>query len=206
VSLDTRTLQESIVFKLRAETPAAWAHHVADHLDDFLVDHAACERKASANAMHFVVRYPDRVELVDAMVEVAREELEHFHDVFHIMRERGVELGPDEKDPYVNALLRLGHKKGQQRLLDRLLLGSIIEYRGCERFAMLARRLGELEGEEELSEFYRELAASESKHRGDFYELALAYFDDDIVEERLDFWLDHEARIVEQLPIRAALH
>lgn len=194
------------MFKLRADTPPEWATYVADHLDKFLIDHAACERKASANAMHFVVRYPDRADIVDAMVEVAREELEHFHDVFHLMQERGVELAADEKDPYVNALLKPSHKKGEKRLLDRLLLSSIIEYRGCERFAMLSRELAERPEEADLAEFYKDLAASESKHRGDFYELALNHFDRDEVEERLDFWLDLEGSIVEELPIRAALH
>ncbi|QDG51049.1 tRNA-(ms[2]io[6]A)-hydroxylase [Persicimonas caeni] len=194
------------MFKLRADTPPEWAVYVADHLDQFLIDHAACERKASANAMHFVVRYPDRADIVDAMVEVAREELEHFHDVFHLMQERGVELAADEKDPYVNALLKKSHKKGEKRLLDRLLLGSIIEYRGCERFAMLSRELAKRPDDAALAEFYKELAASESKHRGDFYELALNHFDRDDVEARLDFWLDLEGQIVDELPIRAALH
>jgi tRNA-(ms[2]io[6]A)-hydroxylase len=194
------------MFKLRQDTPLDWAVYVADHLDTFLIDHAACERKASANAMHFVVRYPDRADIVDTMVEIAREELEHFHQVFHLMQERGVELGSDEKDPYVNALLKKSHKKGQKRMLDRLILGSIIEYRGCERFAMLSRELAERPEEAELAEFYKDLAASEAKHRGDFYELALAYFPRDEVEERLDFWLDLEGEVVAELPIRAALH
>lgn len=194
------------MFKLRADTPDDWATYVADHLDEFLIDHAACERKASANAMHFVVRYPDKPDIVDAMVEVAREELEHFHQVFHIMQERGVQLASDEPDPYVNKLLKPARGGGQERLLDRLLLGSIIEYRGCERFAMLGRELESRPDEADLGGFYRELAASESKHRGDFYELALAYFDQDVVEDRLDFFLDLEAEAVEELPIRAALH
>lgn len=192
------------MFKLRQETPAEWATYVVEHLDTFLIDHAACERKASANAMHFVVRYPDKADIVDAMIEVAREELEHFHQVFHLMQKRGVALGPDEKDPYVNALLAVGQHKGEGRLMDRLLLGSIIEYRGCERFAMLSRAL--LKTDPALGQFYKELAASEAKHRNDFYELALNYFAADEVQARLDFWLDHEARIVRELPIRAALH
>lgn len=194
------------MFKLRADTPIAWATHIADHLNAFLVDHAACERKASANAMHFVVRYPDKADIVDAMVQVAREELEHFQQVFHLMQQRGVALAADEKDPYVNALLRPSHEKGRPRMLDRLLLGSIIEYRGCERFAMLSRELANRPDEADLADFYKELAASEAKHRGDFYELALAYFPADEVADRLDFWLDLEADIVADLPIRAALH
>lgn len=196
------------MFKLRATTPPEWATFVADHLDEFLPDHAAAERKASANAMHLVVRYPDKLDLVDAMIEVAREELEHFHQVFHLMRERNIALTRDEPDPYVNALLDHSRSSGSDRLLDRLLLGSIIEYRGCERFAMLGRELAARPGAEEaeLGEFYRVLAASEAKHRGDFYELALQYIPKEKVEPRLDEFLDVEARVVEELPIRAALH
>lgn len=192
------------MFKLRAETPQEWASFVADHLNEFLVDHAACERKASANAMSFVVRYPDREDIVAKAAEIAREELEHFEQVFAIMRERDVALASDEKDPYVNALLAESRATGTDRLLDRLLLGSIIEYRGCERFAMLARELASRD--HELDHFYRELAASESKHRNDFYDLALVHFPAEAVQSRLEHLLDCEAAIVRELPIRAALH
>jgi len=193
------------VFKLRAQTRPEWAEFVADHLDGFLADHAACERKASANAMHFVVRYPDRVELVSKMIEIAVEELEHFQQVFELMRERGVDLADDERDPYVNQLLGYVRNGRDTRFMDRLILGSIIEYRGCERFAMLGREL-ERRGDERLGKFYIELAASESKHRGDFLEAALLYFDDEEVNARVDELLDAEAEILEGLELRAALH
>ncbi len=42
---------------LRVPTPAEWLSVVLDDLDAFLVDHAACERKASATGMMFVVRF-----------------------------------------------------------------------------------------------------------------------------------------------------
>lgn len=69
--------------------------------DTFLVDHAACERKASATGMAFVVRYPDRLDLVDAMIGFAREELEHYHRVIQEIIRRGLTLGPDTKDVYI---------------------------------------------------------------------------------------------------------
>lgn len=193
-----------IGFKLRADTAADWGDYIADNLDGFLVDHAACERKAAANAMHFVVRYPDRYELVDRMIHIAREEMEHFHQVFHLMRDRKLQLGSDEPDPYVNALLKHVRNGRDTRFLDRLILGSIIEYRGCERFAMLGQAL--TDRGDELGEFYRELAASESKHRGDFIDMAELYFPIDDVKSRLSELLDVEAEIVEALPHRPALH
>ena len=125
------------MFKLRAQTEKAWALHVVENMGPFLVDHASCERKASASAMHFVVRYPDRLELVSRMAQIAKEELEHFQEVFEIIRERGIPLTSDEPDPYVNQLLKHARNGRMTRFMDRLLLGAIIEYRGCERFVML---------------------------------------------------------------------
>ena len=41
--------------------------------DRFLIDHAACERKASATAMSFVVRYPDRDRVLEPLIALAIE-------------------------------------------------------------------------------------------------------------------------------------
>ena len=194
------------MYKIRTETDPAWAECVLDDFDTFLVDHAAEERKAGAAAKHFAVRYHDKPELIDVMLGVAREELEHFHQVFRLIRERGGTLGADEKDPYVNALLEHAWSSADQRLLDRLLIGSIVEYRGCERFAMLANKLPERGADDQLVEFYRGLAADDSRHRQIYYEMAQRYFDEERVEERLDEFLDLEAEIVEELPLRPALH
>ena len=51
------------MFNLQYNTPAEWVDTVLTDLDTFLVDHAACERKASANAISLIVRYPDKAEL-----------------------------------------------------------------------------------------------------------------------------------------------
>ncbi len=64
--------------KLRVSTSPDWIDAVLKDFDAFLLDHASCERKASATALAFTTHYPDRPELVAAMIELAREELEHF--------------------------------------------------------------------------------------------------------------------------------
>ncbi|MCH6579638.1 MAG: hypothetical protein IH802_04660, partial [Nitrospinae bacterium] len=59
----------------------------------------------------------------------------------NLKTERGLELAPDDKDPYVNtmnALSRKGTHVPEEYLLDRLLLAGIVEARGCERFGMVA--------------------------------------------------------------------
>ena len=194
------------MYKLRTDTPPEWAQCVLADFDTFLLDHAAEERKAHAAALHFAVRYHDKPELIDAMLEVAKDELEHFHDVFRLIRERGKTLAADEKDPYVNALLSHARSSGQPRLLDRLLIGSITEFRGCERFAILSRELDASDADPSLADFYSDLAAADSRHRTVYYEMACNYFPQDKVDHRLDTLLDHEADIVSQLPLRPALH
>ena len=190
------------MLSLREHTPPQWLDVVLADFDAFLVDHAACERKAAATGMAFVVRYPDRVEILDELIAFAREELEHFHQVFGLLRARGVQLGPDEPDPYVTRMLKLVRTGRDERLLDRLLVSGVVEARGCERFGMVARG-GPDEG---IREFYRELERGEARHHALFLRLARVYFSSETIEARLDALLDAEAQIVRSLPLRAALH
>jgi len=190
---------------LRATSAKAWLEAVLADFDRFLLDHAACERKASSMAMHLAAHYPDRHSLVDAMVDLACEELDHFRQVYRIVRERGLSLPPDEKDAYVNALnglSRRGTGDSEAYFLDRLLLAGIIEARGCERFGVIAEALEE----GPLKDFYRQIAHSEARHRDLFLGLAREYFAPEEVSERQAALLDAEAEIVMRLPARAALH
>ncbi|HTD87281.1 MAG TPA: tRNA isopentenyl-2-thiomethyl-A-37 hydroxylase MiaE, partial [Candidatus Binatia bacterium] len=49
---------------LTAATRPEWVKTVMADLPAFMQDHADCERKASAMAMSFVAKYPDRVEII----------------------------------------------------------------------------------------------------------------------------------------------
>lgn len=183
-------------------TPPAWTATVLEHFDAFLIDHAACERKASATGMAFVVRYPDRQSLLEPMIAFAREELEHFHQVYRLIAARGLTLRSDEKDPYVERLGKWVRGGRDARLLDRLVLGGVVEARGCERFGMVAEALppGDLKG------FYLELTRAEARHVGLFHRLAREIFDAAAVEERVADLLALEGRVVAELPLRPALH
>ena len=188
--------------RLKVQTSPAWTEAVLQDFDSFLQDHAHCERKASGSAMNMLSHYPDRAELVAAMVDLAREELQHFSEVYRHMAARGLILGPDRKDPYVHRLAREYRKGSEAYFLDRLLVAGILESRGCERFGLVAAALPA----GALKDFYLAIARSEARHQGLFVELALLYFDRAAVETRLDELLDAEARIVADLPPRAALH
>jgi len=188
--------------ELKFNTPAAWAEGIVNAMDDFLPDHAAAEKKASSMAMGMVAHYPDKAELVVAMTDLALEELSHFRAVVKLMHGRGLSLLPDEKDPYVNALRRNFRNGKAPYFLDRLLIGSIVEARGAERFGMIADALPA----GELKRFYRSITRSERTHEDLFLRLAEKYFDATEVHLRLEELLDSEAAIVSELPIRVALH
>ncbi len=194
------------MLELRVATTDPWVTVVLDGFDDFLLDHAACERKASANAISLVTHYPDRRELVRLMIELAREELHHFQQVHRLIDERGLVLARDRKDPYLNALLKRTRRGREDYFLDRLLIGGIAEARGCERFGLIATALEKSGADSEFAAFYANLSESEARHRDLFVDLAELYFDKDTVGSRLSEWLDDEARIVSELPISAALH
>jgi tRNA-(ms[2]io[6]A)-hydroxylase len=187
---------------LRCATSPEWVPTVLADFDTFLVDHAACERKASATGMLFVVRYPDRPALIGPLIDFAREELEHFHEVWKIVSARGLQLRRDRPDDYARALLEGARHGRDERLLDRLLIAGILEARGCERFGLLSNALEE----EELHEFYRDLVRADARHQRLFFDLAREYFDDDIVRERSEVLLELEADIVTRLPVRPALY
>ncbi|TQV86309.1 tRNA-(ms[2]io[6]A)-hydroxylase [Exilibacterium tricleocarpae] len=190
------------MFALRFHTPDDWTQIVMEHFDRFLVDHAAAEKKASGMAISMLSHYPDRPELVRTMADLAVEEMNHFREVIKLMLARGLQPTPDEKDPYVNQLRKAMRKGSDPYLLDRLLVGGVIEARGCERFGLVAEALEP----GPLRDFYAAITTSESRHREVFVDLAKCYFDTDAVTGRLHQLLDIEAEIVSRLPLRAALH
>lgn len=190
------------MFGLRVPTPAGWLPVVMADFDTFLLDHAANERKASAMAMHLVSHYPDRQELVAAMVDLACEELEHFRLVYGQIAARGLRIAPDTRDAYVRALQGHCRKGTEPYFMDRLLVAGIVEARGCERFGLVAAALPE----GPLKALYDDFTRSEARHHALFGRLARTYFDDAAVEARVAQLLDREAEIVAELPLRPALH
>lgn len=192
----------TFMYSLRFATPSAWTDAVLDEFDVFLLDHAAAEKKASGMAMSMLSHYPDKTDIVEAMMALALEELTHFREVVKFIHQRGLRLGADSKDPYVNALRQCMRKGSDVYLLDRLLIGSIVEARGCERFGLIADALPP----GELKRFYTAITESEARHEDLFLRLAQNYFSDSSISERMHELLDIEAAIVAKLPIAPALH
>ncbi len=188
--------------QLASTTDPEWVKVILENFDDFLIDHASCERKAMAYAMSVVVKYPDRTEIIPDLLQVAQDELDHFRDVLVLMNERGLQMTPDEPDPYVNQLIQVCRHGREKRLLDRLLVASVIETRGAERFRIIAEALED----PRLKDFYRDLWATEARHGDVFKKMALNYFDENEIESRNQEIIDAEAKIIANLEWRPSLH
>ncbi|MDA1274586.1 MAG: tRNA-(ms[2]io[6]A)-hydroxylase [Verrucomicrobia bacterium] len=190
--------------ELTVATRPEWTAAVMSNLAAFLQDHADCERKASAMAMSFVAKYPDRLEIIPDLIETAIEELEHFQQVYSHMAKRGISLAKEmTQDPYIKVLMELCRTDPLNRFLDRLLLASIIECRGAERFRLVCEAI---EGDAELKEFYHRLWVSEAKHGNIFVKMALEYFEETAVYSRLNELNIAEGEVVGRLETRSALH
>ena len=188
---------------LKTQSPQAWVDAVMADFNSFLQDHADCERKASAMAMSFVAKYPDRKEIIDELIETGIEELQHFQQVYELLKARGVMLTHEiQEDPYIKKLLALCRTGRGERFMDRLLLASIIECRGAERFKLVYEALEP----GDLKKFYHNLWASEARHGNIFVKMALNYFPEKEVYKRLGDLNDLEGQIIKTLPIRSALH
>lgn len=187
---------------LLAATPADWAATALADLSAFLLDHASCERKAAMLCLSMVSQYPDRPFLVEPLITLAREELDHFQQVYRLLGRRGLVLGQDEKDPYVNEFLKAARSGPRERLLDRLVIAALIEARGCERFGLVADYLDD----PELKPFYAMLSRAEAGHYRVFIRIAERFFTPAEVQAAVDRLAPLEARAMLGSPFRHALH
>ena len=140
-TLGNRAMAEQDIFRLipaLKTTHESWIKVVLGRFDDFLKDHASCEKKASGMAMNMASHYPDLPVLLTAMVDLAVEELNHYREVVRLIIARDNQPGPDSKDHYVKELNGLVRKGKEHFLLDRLLVAALIERRGAERFQLIS--------------------------------------------------------------------
>jgi tRNA-(ms[2]io[6]A)-hydroxylase len=190
------------VLNLASRTPPDWAHRAAAHIEDVLLDHAHCEKKAAGAAVRMLFRYPQHVFLQQPIAALAREELEHFSRVLGLLAERGIPFARQKPSAYGGRLHALLRVEEPAALLDLLLVSALIEARSCERFRLLA---GTLE-DAEIAGLYADLLASEARHHQTYVELAEALAPRDEVRTRLRDLADHEARILEEPSRHVRLH
>ena len=192
------------MFRLKLPTDPRWVNIVEKNIEEILTDHAYCEQKAATNAINIIVKFPEKSDLVSAMLELAKEELQHFEMVHIKLIERGFVLGRERRDEYVNLLysfMRSGESRSLQ-CVDRLLFGAMIEARSCERFSVLSENINDAD----LKEFYKMLMISEANHYTMFLGFARKYADGIDVEKRWQEWLDYEGEIIKGFGQKETIH
>jgi tRNA-(ms[2]io[6]A)-hydroxylase len=198
-------MSEKTILKLQLPTDPTWVTNVVEsNIEEILTDHAFCEQKAATNAITLIVQNPNLSDLVQGMIALAQEELEHFRLVHEIILKRGYVLGRERKDNYVGELQKFMQKGGSRtdQLIDRLLFSAMIEARSCERFKVLSENINDAE----LASFYYELMVSEATHYATFIRLAKKYACNIDVDKRWKEYLAFEAIVIQNYGKKETIH
>lgn len=180
------------MLNLKSATSSQWIQRIAANVDELLIDHAHCEKKAAATALNLIFAYVENDELCREMELIVNEELEHFRMVLELLKLREVRFRRIKPSSYGRRLNELVRRQEPQRGVDRLLVAGLIEARSCERFALLRDHLAE----EELANFYAGLFESEARHHATYVRLAKQFDAERNVLERLDWLAQREAEII----------
>lgn len=211
IHADTEPAQEDALAAVRAElpllyaTPRSWAELAADHLGEFLADHAVCEQQAALYGLSLVGHYPDDAELVRHMSALAAEEVAHLRRVTAILHRRGLHPSKIRSNPWVRGL-RAGIESGRESSLkvDRLLVGALIEARSCERFTSLLEVIERRDPE--VARLLHDLGPAEKRHWQMFYGLAERELPEAELATRWQRWLELERDLSKQGGLAPTVH
>ena len=192
---------------LQMATDPRWVEIVEKNIEEILIDHAYCEQKAASNAISLIVAYPQYADLVAALSAICKEEMEHFELVHEKLQERGLKLGFERKDPYVNDLAQyLKHTKTNNTpagvFVNKMLFAAMIEARSCERFKILSEEIAD----EDLQNFYRGLMESEARHYTTFLSFARKYSNGIDVDAAWKEFLAFEAELMASYGKKKTMH
>lgn len=185
---------------LKLSTDPRWVNLAEKSLEDILTDHAYCEQKAATSFISLIQAFSEEAEMVKKLAPLVTEEWGHFRMVLNELEKRGLKLGKQRKDEYVNNLIAFQIKGGDrtQWMVDKFLTFALVEARSCERFRLLSLELQD----EELRTFYHKLMISEAGHYRLFLDLAKRYMDEAYVKNRWQEFLDYEAEMISKLELR----
>jgi len=188
------------ILGLQLPTDPRWVDLASLSMTEILTDHAYCEQKAATTCISLIQRFSDRERLVKELAPIVTEEWGHFRMVLAEMQKRGLKLGKQRKDIYVNALIGFQVTGGsrEDHMLDRLLTMALVEARSCERF----KRLSEGLADEYMRNFYRRFMESEAGHYTLFIELSEEYIAPKKVRARWQQWLEFKAGVMQEMAVR----
>src|SRR2546423_12416742 len=178
----------------REKIPADWLPKVLSNLPAVLVDHAHLERKAATSALN-LEKYRDLYPRVEDLNAIAIEELQHFQLVLRLLKQRGIPFGQPYPSPWISGLMKSVRNGQRQQVIDHLICCSLIEGRSCEKFRVLATQLKPVDLE--LANFYGTLVESEGNHYATYLLMAKG-IDEVETEQRLDFYLDLDAKLIRE--------
>ncbi|MAO32111.1 MAG: tRNA 2-methylthio-N6-isopentenyl adenosine(37) hydroxylase MiaE [Crocinitomicaceae bacterium] len=191
---------------LKLETDPRWIDVASENIEQILIDHAFCEQKAASNAISIIVQFPQYTDLVKDMTAICIEEMEHFGMVHEKLIERGLKLGFERKDHYVNDILKFLKKNisgtKECQFVNQMLFAAIIEARSCERFKILSEKLTD----KDLKIFYRNLMESEARHYTTFLKYARKYATTIDVEKRWQDLLSFEGSLMRSYGTNETIH
>jgi len=188
------------ILGLQLPTDPRWVNLAELQLGEILTDHAYCEQKAATTCITLITKNPEKALLVEELSPIVTEEWGHFRQVIAELKKRGLPLGKQRKDIYVNKLIAFQIKGGSpaERFLDQMLIMALIEARSCERF----KRLSEGLDDEYMRKFYRRFMESEAGHYTLFITLAEHYINKKVVRERWKQWLEYEKELMNSEEVR----
>lgn len=139
-------------------------------------------------------------DMVDKMVLLIREELHHFYQVFEIIENNNIPYEPIAASRYARGMISKVRTSEPEALIDKLVIGALIEARSCERFAKIAPFLNPA-----IGKFYISLLRSEARHYQDYLLLAEQVSDKDI-SDRIDYFTSIEAKLIQSPDTDFKLH
>lgn len=190
------------MLSLKSATSPRWLEQILGCVEELLLDHAHCEKKAASTAMNLIFSYVDRVDLVRDLSEIVVEELDHFRQAIALVEARGIRFRRLKPSAYGSRLGETIRKNEPGRAVDRLLVAGLIEARSCERFSLLVEHLPD----RPLAEFYRSLFESEARHHSTYVRLAKLFAPDAAVDARLDELAAAEAQIIARGDVLPRMH
>ncbi len=198
--MQEETIDVKNILGLQLPSDPRWVDLISISLEAILTDHAYCEQKAATTCITLIQRYSEYEKLITELAPIVTEEWGHFRSVLAELHKRGLKLGRQRKDVYVNELLLFQKKGGHvdDRFLDELLTMALIEARSCERF----KRLSEGLNDDYLRKFYRKFMESEAGHYTLFITMAEHYLPKPKVRKRWKEWLAFEQDLMNRMEIR----
>ena len=181
------------MLRLKKETRADWISQAMPQINEILLDHAHCEKKAASMALHLMFRYPEYPQLMLPLSELAREELRHFEQVFAVMEERNIRFRRQRPSTYAGRLVSVVRKDEPHRMLDLMICACLIEARSCERMKILSETLTD----PKLARLYRGLLACEARHHQVYIDMLETIYPREEIMERLEELATHESNVLD---------